>query len=187
MLDKNLFRFLQFRKKALDVQILEDKYGIVLPPIYRSFIRVFKPYFAHQKLANENIDTFKSFVTPFYSSLKLDSYTIDDDEFAFESFKELEEVMTFERSNKGHLKNLLFIANHGYSGGLLLGIGKENKDKIFHNTDDTIIKYIAEDIYDLLGKMHLIQYDFELPSVETSRLYKNWGEDFWRMKTDKIL
>ncbi len=180
--DKNIFRFLQFRETILDINHLENKYQITLPPIYRSFITVFQPCFAHIKYKFNNKEGYGSFVVPIYSSIEKDSYTSDDDEFSFDFFKEPEEVLSFQRSNEGYLKDFLFIANHGYSGGLLVGIGESNKDKIFHNTDSSIIEYIAENIFELIQKMHLAKYDFESPPIDEKNLYKNWGEDFWRIK-----
>lgn len=182
MIDKNLVRFLQFRDKVLDVSSLEEKYGIKLPPIYRSFISVFKPYFAHHKVRKTNQEGYQSFIIPFYSSLELAEYTSDDDELALESFKEVEELFSFEPSNKGHLTDLLFIANHGYGGGLLVGIGENNKDQIFHNADSTVVNFMANNIFELIHKIGLVQYDFETPPIDTSSLYKNWGEDFWQIK-----
>lgn len=181
MIDKNLIRFLQFRDKVLNINNLEQDYGIELPPIYRSFITVFKPYFAHHKIKKSNEEGYKSFIIPFYSSLELNEYTSDDDELAFESFKEVEELLSFEPSNKGHLKDLLFISNHGYGGGLLVGIGENNKDQIFHNTDSTTVQFMANNIFELIHKIGLVQYDFDPPSIDTSNLYRKWGEDFWRI------
>jgi len=181
MVDKNLLPFLQFREEVLDTVPLEQEYGITLPPIYRSFISVFKPHFAHQRIKKSD-GSFQSFLVEFYSSLELDEYSIDDDELGFEAFKDLREVLTDERSNQGYLNDLLFIANQGYAGGLLVGIGEHNKDQIFHNTDSTVITYMASNIFELIHKIQWIHYDFEIPPVKTSRLYKNWGEDFWRKR-----
>jgi hypothetical protein len=80
------------------------------------------------------------------------------------------------------LTDLLFIANHGYGGGLLVGIGENNKDQIFHNADSTIVNFMANNIFELIHKMGIVQYDFEKPPIDTSKLFKNWGEDFWRIK-----
>ncbi|WGK66190.1 SMI1/KNR4 family protein [Croceiramulus getboli] len=184
MIDKNLVRFLQFRDEIKDIAFLEEKYGFKLPPIFRSFIAVFKPYFAHIKVKKISQEGFQSFVVPFYSSQDLKEYTSDDDELAFESFKEAEDLFSFEPSNKGYLEDLVFISNHGYGGGLLVGIGEHNKDQIYHNADSTVIKFMANNIFELIHKMELIQFDFETPSIDTSRLYKNWGEDFWRVKDE---
>ena len=68
--------------------------------------------------------------------------------------------------------------------GLLVGIGEHNKDQIFHNTDNTIVNFVANNIFELVQKINLIQYDFEEPGVETENLYKNWNEDFWRVKKE---
>ena len=182
MIDKNLIRFLQFRDKVIDTTPLEEKHGINLPPIYRSFISVFKPYFAHHKVKKTGKDEFQSFLIPFYSSLELPEYNSDDDELAFESFKDVEEIFTYLPSNQGHLKDLLFISNHGYGGGLLVGIGEQNQDQIFHNVDSSMVTFMANNIFELIHKIGLVPYDFEHPPVDTAKLYHNWGEDFWRVK-----
>ena len=182
MIDKNLFRFLQFRDEVLDLTSLEEEYGIQLPPVYRSFISVFKPYFAHHKIKKGDGEDYQSFIVPFYSSIELTEYTSDDDELALESFKEVDELFSFEPSNKGYLTDLLFIANHGYAGGLLLGIGEGNQDQIFHSADSTNVNFMANNIFELIHKIGLVQYDFDTPPVQTDRLYTNWGEDFWRIK-----
>ena len=184
LFEKNHFPFLQFRETVLDTAPLEEKYGITLPPIYRSFISVFKPFLAERVVGDEN--TKIGFAIPLYSSKEAGSVTEDDDEMAFESFKDLEDVLSFPRSNEDYLKGYLFIANHGYSGGLLVGIGEDNMDKIYHNTDSEIITYKADNIFEILHKMHLVKYDFpSYPKVDTNRLYKNFGEDFWRIREAK--
>jgi hypothetical protein len=180
--DKNILKFLQFRDKVLDIKELEDKYQIKLPPIYRSFITVFKPCFGHIKYKRKESEGFGSFVIPMYSSIEKENYTSDDDELSFDFFKEADEMLSWPPSNEGYLKDYLFIGNHGYSGGLLVGIGEENQDKIFHNTDNIIISYIAENIFELLQKFRLTKYDFDTPSIDETKLYKLWGEDFWRIK-----
>ncbi len=180
--DKNILRFLQFRDKVLDIDHLEEKYQIKLPPIFRSFITVFKPYFAHIKYKRKDKEEFGSFVVPLYTQMEKENYSSDDDELAFESFKEVEQILSFLPSNEEHLEGYLFIANHGYWGGLLVGIGEENKDKIFWNSDDTTIHYMAENIFELLQKFQLVKYHFiEQPLVDENKLYKLWGEDFWRL------
>lgn len=181
-MNKNLLRFLQFRDSTKDVSQFEKESDIVLPPIFKAFVCNYEPYFAHQKIKRDNSDEFQSFIVPIYCTSELAEYTIDDDELSLESFKEVEDVFTFNRSNDGYLKDYLFIANHGYSGGLLVGIGEGNKDKIYHNTDSTEITFIAENIFEFLSRIQLVQYDFDEPNINTSQLYQNWGEDFWRLK-----
>lgn len=183
MIDKNIVRYLQFRDTVLDTDPLEVKYGIALPPIYRSFISVFKPYFAHLKIKKDN-NGYRSFVVPLYSSLKLEEYTIDNDELSFDSFMELEKVLKLHSRNPRFLEEYLFIAEQGYSDGLMLGIGQENQDKIYHNNDTESPEFFANNIFEFLSDMKLVHYDFDEAPVDTSKLYKNWGEDFWRKRKE---
>ena len=182
IIDKNTLRFLQFRDEVLDVSSHEEKYGIILPPIYKSFLSVFLPYFAHHKVKISENEEFQSFLIPFYSSETSDGMTSDDDELSLDYFRDVNELFSDPRSNKEHLKDLLFIAHHGYSGGLLVGIGEENEDKIYHNTDTTVVTFVANNIFEFLQKCQLAKYDFEEPPIETSKLFRNWGENFWRSR-----
>lgn len=177
MINKNLLPFLQFRDQILDISALENQYGISLPPIYKSFISVFKPFFFHHAVKKTD-GRLVSFLALVYSSKELIEYSIDDDELALESFKEVEEVLSFEPSNKGYLTDYLYIANHGYAGGLLVGIGKKNKDQIFHSLDNTIIEFVADNIYQVLQKIHLVEFNFEEP-IDLSKVYKKWGDKYW--------
>ncbi len=184
MIDKNIVKVLLFRKEILDTEPLEKKYGIALPPIFKSFYSIFEPYFAFENYRTSNSTELQSFTNLIYSSLKLDSYTHEHDEFVIDSFKELEELLTFEPSNKGYLKDLLFIANHGYWGGLMLGIGEHNCDKIYHNSDSKIVTFLANNIFELIQKMILVHQEIDEPWIDINNLYKNWGEDFWRIRED---
>ncbi len=184
MIEKSLFKVLIFRKEVLDIQDLEERYKIKLPPIFRAFITVFEPYFSYEKYHKTESSKYIPFTNLIYSHLELDNYTAENDSFGLESFKEVEEMFTFEPSNKGFLKDLLFIANHGYSGGLMVGIGAHNKDMIFHNSNSKIITFIAGNIFELIHKMIIVQDEIDDPWIDTSKLYKNWGEDFWRIREE---
>jgi hypothetical protein len=181
-MDKNNLRFLQFRDTLLNVSSLEERAGIQLPPIYKSFITTFKPYFAHHRI-KMNEDEFSSFIVPIYCSFELDEYSIDDDELSLESFKEVDELFSFERSNKDYLEGYIFIANHGFSGGLLLGISSDNSDKIYLNTDSKEITYLCDNIFQLLHKIRLVEFSFDDIIIDKTQLYSNWGEEFWRLRS----
>jgi hypothetical protein len=146
MISKNTLKVLEFREEILDTEPMEIKHGIKLPPIFKSFYSVFKPYFSVEYYISPKNNKSTQFTRVIYSSLKLDSYTIEEDEFAFDSFKELEEMLTFEPNNKDHLKELLFISNHGCWGGLMVGIGAQNNDKIFTNSGAKPVTFIANNI-----------------------------------------
>ena len=180
-MNKNNLRFLQFRDSIIDVSKLEEESGILLPPIFKSFITVFKPYFAHHQISHNNGEL-SSFIMPIYCSSELEEYSIDDDELSFESFKEIEDLFSFERSNTGYLEGYMFIANHGFSGGLLVGIHNDNMDKIYMNTDSKDIIPVCENVFELIQKMQLVEFSFDDVEIEKDQLYSNWGENFWRVK-----
>ena len=166
MIIKNYIKILEYREEILDTKPMETKYGIRLPPVFKSFYSVYKPYFLVEKYKSSNNGEHIQFTKLIYSSQKSDSYTHDDDEFALDSFKELEELLTFEPSNKGHLKDLLFIGNHGYFGGLLVGIGEDNADKIYMNIGPKPVIFIAENIFELIHKMVVIHTEFDEPWID---------------------
>lgn len=184
MINKNLTNVLLFRKEILDIEKYEKQFDIALPPIFKSFYTVFEPYFGVEKYKMNDESEIKTFTSTIYSSLDLDNYTFEEDEFAFESFKSLPGLFTFEPSNKDYAKDMLFIANHGYWGGLMVGIGKENSDKIFHNSGTKVVTFIADNIFELLQKMIVVEHEIDGSLIDTKKVYKNWGEDFWRVKED---
>ena len=182
MIDKNLINVLLFRKEVLNMERYEEEYGIILPPIFKSFYSVFEPYFGAEKYMVENSSEAIFFTSAIYSSLALESYTFENDEFAFQSFKGLPELFTFEPSNKDFAKDMLFIADHGYWGGLMVGIGEQNRDKIFHSSGTKVVTFLADNIFELIQKMVVVQYEIDEPWINTKKLYKNWDENFWRLR-----
>lgn len=78
----------------------------------------------------------------------------------------------------------------GYIGSeiLLVGINGENKDKIFRHRfndrtpDDPSYIKMAENIFDYIHcfyECEIIQENGE------NHYFKNWGEDFWRIKEEE--
>jgi hypothetical protein len=75
---------------------------------------------------------------------------------------------------------------------ILLGIEGEIIENVFlygDSTDgDQAFTKIAEDIFSMFSRIELIP-DAELLefyNVKCSELYNNWGEPFWRMKTNQL-
>lgn len=181
MFHKNQHAFLQFRENPLNTEALESKYDVVLPPVYKAFISVFYPYFKWHKVFNESTDKYDSFLTPFYSRRLIENPTIDEDELAFESFKEIEEMLSFNRTHTNLPDGMLYMSNHGYSGGFLLGISDDNFDMIYHKVDGGKVTFEARNIFELISRMSCVEFQFDTQEVHTKDLYKSWDEDFWRV------
>jgi len=182
---KNTIEFLQFRESLLNIEAIETNNNCRLPPVYRAFITVFKPYFKNVEYYDEMSDLKKGFLTDVYSSIEKESYTIDDDELSLESFMEVSDSFKYE-SFENYRKDLglIPIAFHGHGGGLMVGINEENSDKIYLIKDSTEFKFMANNIFELIQKMDVVIANFDDPSFDATKLYKNWGEDFWRVKED---
>ena len=72
---------------------------------------------------------------------------------------------------------------------LLVGINEENKDKIFVKFGDTPfdmphIRYLDTNIYSFLNSCEVVYSLNILGNISVSQLYRNWGEDFWRVREE---
>lgn len=80
---------------------------------------------------------------------------------------------------------LLRIANIGIGGGIFLGMKGSKRDQIFLVNWDSDEEYqlLAENIFEFSKLLFFEEDKINLGSDrEYSQLYKNWGEDFWRVK-----
>lgn len=182
MIKKNMIQFLQFRDEVIDIEDIEKKNNCKIPPIYRSFITVFEPFFKNIEYFDTDLRENRDFITDIYSSTKKDFYTIDDDELSLEGFMELSDSFKFE-GFKHYLTEyeVIPISYHGHGGTLMLGVGMENKDKIYLSMDSTELKFMHNNIFELLQKIQTIVTNYDVPDFDENKLYKKWGEDFWRV------
>jgi len=187
IIDKNLVKFLQFRDTVLDISDLEKKYKRKLPPIFKAFITVFEPHLAPIGFKHSKVEGFNSFVYPIYPEEEKDYYDRDDDSLSLEGFLDPETILKFEAEYAGWEGDVLYIAKHSYHGGLMVGIKEHNADKIFHSSTTMEIDYIAENIFEFLQKMQLVKEEHYLPefTIDTNTLYRNWHENFWRIRGDE--
>jgi hypothetical protein len=68
------------------------------------------------------------------------------------------------------------------NGGIFVGTGKDNFGKIYKVAweNDERTKFIANDIFEFIKSL---QYNRNpIRGIELNTLYKNWDEDFWRLR-----
>jgi hypothetical protein len=112
--------------------------------------------------------------------------------YDFVSIQESVESMknSFTLEDEIHQMEVAYIADCIDNKALMVGIGHENLDKIYlecseHFSNGRRIIEVANDIFDFLGNLVLIEKEsIGLGISGYNRLYKNWGEDFWRIKED---
>lgn len=180
----NLFNILRVKDS---INNIENKISLPyeLPPLYKMFLTIFdiesSQFFSENFIyENSQIDGFNLFylklkefnlqIHHFYNQKDLaddfDAYLIDDEIYY-------------------NLK-LVRIGMHELGGGIMLGCDpKSNFDEIFiYFWDDLQLIRCASNIFEFISLIHseIDQYQIESTIKSTSNLYKNWGEDFWRIK-----
>ena len=181
MIDKNLIQVLRFRDKIIEVSSWEEKYNIILPPIFKSFICTFEPNIGINKVKISNSEEFIYFLEPVFSSEDKINYSLDDDELCFERFKTLEELFKELHYLAEGLEDFVSIATNCTDSSILVGIGKNNTDQIFYWGDSLETTFLATNIYEFLHKFLWIKDEVEPQKISLEKLFKRWGEDFWRM------
>jgi len=81
--------------------------------------------------------------------------------------------------------SLLRIATIGIGGGIFLGLKGRKRDQVFLVNWDSDEDYqlLAENIFGLSKLLFFEEDKINLgPDREYSQLYKNWGEEFWRVR-----
>ncbi len=114
-------------------------------------------------------------------------YTFTDKpEIDFTGFNSVRNSILFSKEIEG--KEDIDYLTIGYCsvGGILLGLKDDISDKVFYYDPDgcpeTHIE-IAKNIFEFVrGLKEVVQSEEYLDGVKYSQLYKNWGEDFWRVR-----
>lgn len=165
---------------VLDVAILEKLYRISLPPIYRLFVETFdigEDQIKYDKLIVEN-SLYKKCITYFIYEL--------NNEIVFAGFNELSKVLYLQKEVDEWVdKAYLPIGYCGFNGGILLGTKGIEIDKIIlHNFDrEPYFTIIANNIFEFVRGLVLVPNS--LDEFNPSSIYKNWGEDFWRVRVEE--
>jgi hypothetical protein len=67
------------------------------------------------------------------------------------------------------------IGNHSHGGGILVGIGVLNTDKIYYEHGNGI-ELIEPDIFSFIKNLIFLEND----EIETKGIYKGWKDEYWR-------
>jgi hypothetical protein len=202
-MNKNTFPLFEFRDKKLDLAKFEEELGFKFPPIYRAFLSNFNSEPKKQLVYLKRTEKEKNFIDDDFRVISLLAYSSsdknpishEDDELNFETFKSINSLLKFCVPEDDGIKDMIFISDHGSSDALLVGIGNHNQDKIFiysefNDENDEGIIFFAENIFDFLSKCQIVEFHLnkhsygQIRKVENNKLYKNWGEDFWRIRED---
>jgi len=187
----NGFELLKTRKidNQLNISEFENKFGFSMPPLFKMFISTFElgpDTFKREMFLNPLRDEKYIISAPLY-------YPLQDDEKWFLSISNFDNIEKIYQDWNSFVKNekewleygFLRIADIGQGGGLFIGTRPENVDQIFQVVWDREENYfkVTESIFELVRGFELTEVDEILPDgFLKSQLYKNFGEDFWRIK-----
>lgn len=87
--------------------------------------------------------------------------------------------------SKHKLLRIALLGQVGF-GGLYLGCGKHNYDEIwiFNSDMDEKFKKVSENIFEFVKMLNFSDDFSNLNDIEYEQLYKNWGDDFWRVRKE---
>jgi len=175
---------LKIRKSKINF-LNETKLGVIFPSIFKLFHETFEvkiggPEDSYFKIKVNDLppDSFGEYTYNFndnFASLKLD--------YLF-SLNEIDRYNNEIWIQKYFLHKILYIGMMTSNYPLYLECEGKDKDQIFfidESTSDDISKLvIADNIFDLCKK-----FTFQInlsENINPSNIYKNWDEDFWRIK-----
>ncbi|MDF7822060.1 hypothetical protein P1X15_30875 [Runella sp. MFBS21] len=177
-----------------DFKKYEDNNSLSLPPIYKAFLNTYyigsEGLIEGEKVFDNSFKRANGFGNLTYESTpNVILYNfIDISQVSF-----LMEYM-FEKTDKILEMNLIPIAECFGQEILMVGCGEDNRDKIFLETNKPIdyegeeprLIFLSENIFEFLrGLVWEVNIDkFPKNLKDTSQLYRNWGEDFWRVRED---
>jgi hypothetical protein len=172
---------------------IENQLGFDLPPIYKFFIEYFetgKGSFSNDFFLNPKRSEKYILNAPLYEPLK-------DNKKWFLSvsyFDDIDKVANDWKSYLCHEKEwtefkFLRIAEIGQGGGLFVSTRKEDLDVVYQVVWDW-----EEPYFKVAGNIFELVKGFIMPNINgviadnynTSQLYKNYGEDFWRVRDESV-
>lgn len=187
-------------EKPFDSQGYENSIGIKLPPIYKLFL---ESYYMDNLLASgqkweglkisellvEDGNRF-TIITKLENTIYNDDLILTPPEISLEVFRELSDdaALFFEH---GEIDCFPIGAGNGVnSPGIYVGIKAYNLDKIYlENSGIRRGKWtlLANNIFEFIRGFEVVEYTEEeckKYQFTYDRLYKNWGEDFWRVREE---
>ena len=166
---------------------IEKELSLKLPPILSAFFQTFefensiKGELVYYK---ESISSLSSF---------MEGYFLFEEDIAFYNFFQIEEIaknmhIVYNKEDEIWDKQVIAIAECAFQGFLLIGVGNTNKDEVYieYATETPRITYLCGNILDFF-RHYIVKPDamsMQRNKFRLSQLYRNWGEDFWRVRED---
>lgn len=165
----------------------ESSSEIKLPIIFKTFFETYETDFNDLGNALVCLDEINNYKTPFYNGQFAGR---EDSEVVLYNLFKLSDIIknmkaVYPLNDEIWQMEMIPIGECAFQSYLMVGVGKENQDKIYieNVTEKERVVYLSENIFEFF-KNYIIEADESyLPNgASFSKLYKNWGEDFWRVR-----
>lgn len=166
---KSSAEFMKFRKSDIDLSELEKGFNLAIPPIYRSFVEVF------DSIAGDIIKTESNH----FETLSYFQY-IDTkgNDLMFEGFMDIADSLMYRDNSDSWVENKVMpISSHSHGGTIVIGYSTENMDKLYFEYDQGLV-LLENHIYSFIRNLNFVV----LEDFPKASIFKNWGEDFWRVR-----
>jgi hypothetical protein len=182
---KTGFELIQAREISYQNKItaMEKKNGVTLPPLYKLCASYFElgSYKSEKYIIKSN--EFKdSLIIPKYNGNEYIEWDFFSIENVFEHYSSL-----LGYGDEDMEMGLLRIAPISFGGSIFVGIRENNMDKVILSLWDKFPVYetLADNIFEFIHNFKVLKTpEDELIDAKYSQLYKNWGEDFWRVREE---
>ena len=182
---KNGFELIEFRKLNENIcfEEFESKYKLGLPPIFKNFATNFKLETELKSIKYIDSEDDENQL----GTVKFESRNIS---LLFNNFISLKNIYV-EWNTSGKFEEwaeygIVRIGHFGEvgGGGLCVGCTEGNMDEIWQlNWDDKKLnRKISNDIFEFCRGLKFTNEYSELKEAEYSNLYKNWGDNHWKLK-----
>ncbi|MCK8524401.1 hypothetical protein M0D21_22675 [Aquimarina sp. D1M17] len=181
---KTGFDFLRTIISDINISEKEVEFGLKLPFLFRKFAESFdlgENALRIDKFLDEDND---------FGQLGVVFFELKSEKIFLNDFLNVEQIFVQWRNSKEDVewaeKKLIRIGYLGQAGfgGLYIGCDEnKNSDEVWLYNADSAVKFkkVAVDIFEFIKKLRFTK-DFSDFEDSYDYLFKNWGEDFWRIR-----
>ena len=182
-------------ERRQQIEELEKELGYLIPVSLKAFYLMYQvndflkygkgDHLRFNYLVLNNLTNYKSDMALLVSNLRDEGY----DPSTFFEFRFIKSVIRsfFNDGYSLYENDYIFVGETSWHFPLMIGINEDNSDKVYvYNLDKDKLIFIADNIFEYLMNIELdFSNNYNLPEGKTvNDLYKNWGEDFWRVRDE---
>lgn len=181
----NALQIMSPNREKIDWDSIQSN-DLIFPPLFKVFhntydIKTILDLHWYYYKGQFGLDDFGKYTHPLVPGLLLD--TIFDVDKIVEVIPKVMDLEC-EPDRIVHENKIIPIAYGPIGDLLMLGIGEKNSDRIYYFVRhlDEYLREISENIFEFFKDYHIEISEHYQSTVPFDRLYRNWGEDFWRVR-----